>query len=335
MHPKEDLKQIANNILSANGDNATKLSVNKLMQFFNGIVCLQKDTDDIPLQYGFALSAKHAADCIKDYKRTKAFISGTYQAIVKVKEKFKGEKLNILYAGSGPFAPLVIPILSLMDTSVKFHITVIDVNRSSIDSVKQIISHLNFEQVKFDVKVADAITYKYDPGKKLHMVISETMFHALTREPQVAITNNLKSQLCNGGYFIPKRIELKMGLSFFGKEPYLNQSDENYFIANENVIIKRKNITPLFELGSKRPSPLNKNSFESDWLEIPKDVEHHPDVCVYTTIQVFDDIKLKDSDSLITNPYCVGSLHNLKSKNISRFKIKYTIDHNPNWQIAV
>src|SRR6185312_9777146 len=53
---------------------------------------------------GVALSFTGAANCLDDYLRTVRFIKGTYFAIKELKEKFPDEKLNILYAGCGPYA---------------------------------------------------------------------------------------------------------------------------------------------------------------------------------------------------------------------------------------
>ena len=162
------------------------------------------------------------------------------------------------------------------------------------------------------------------------------MFHALTKEPQVAITQNLAPQLTKGGFFIPEEITISLGYSFFSKEPYLNQYDDIYQINNlTNQNIKRQSIKKLFSL-NKNENTNQEDSFhffESRWHLLPEDYEKTPDICIYTHIKVFDTLQLQDADSLITNPYCLTSLYNLQDQ--SKFKIKYNIQNVPNWEITV
>ncbi|GAA4234903.1 hypothetical protein GCM10022291_15450 [Postechiella marina] len=327
------LKEIASSIILSSSEEDVEFAVQSLLEFYNTFSFNKLDEKDIPLDYGYALSAKHAADCIKDYKRTVAFIKGTYQGILSSLNKFSGETINILYAGSGPYAPLIIPLLSLFKDDNKLKVTILDVNSSSVKSVKSIIDKLEFQNFIDDVLVADAITYQYSKVKKLHIVITETMFHALTREPQVAITENLKLQITKGGYLIPEKIEIKMGYSFFSKEPFLNQYKDIYTISNSNKSINRDGMISLFELKNTSSSIFENFIFESSWIQLPQNIQDTPDVCIFTTINIFKDIKLHDSDSLITNPYCLGSLYNLKEKGFSKFKVRYSIKKDPSWTI--
>ncbi len=84
-----------------------------LYNFYTHFLVEEDNQGDISLKNGIALSIKNAADCIKDYKRTACFLRGIHKAIIECIKRFPNTELNILYAGCGPYAPLLLPLLSL------------------------------------------------------------------------------------------------------------------------------------------------------------------------------------------------------------------------------
>ena len=76
------LATLTKRIVASQSNREIQKSVMELYNFFNEQgAFLDMSDDDIALEYGYALSVKHASDCIKDYKRTHAFTKGVYQAI--------------------------------------------------------------------------------------------------------------------------------------------------------------------------------------------------------------------------------------------------------------
>ena len=191
------------------------------------------------------------------------------------------------------------------------------------------------EEYNITILQGDAITYKQPESKPLHLVITETMFHALIREPQAAITANLAPQIIRGGLLIPEEITLSMAYSSFAKEPYL-QSHQYAFVdleAKMQNLVERFEFDTLFSM-NKNDNFSNKISdhtfqFESDFYELPKEFSNYPDVCVYTRVRIFKDIKLNSSESYITNPYCLFSMFN--TTNCTHFKLIYNFKDIPNW----
>src|SRR5690606_27335694 len=142
-----------------------------------------------------------------------AFMKGVYKALQTAMKTFHDTTINILYAGCGPFAPLIVPLLHFFKPE-QLSVTLIDINGYSIETIKEIVAELEYEAYIADIIVADATEYKYAKSKDLHVVITETMFKALTREPQVAITRNLVPQLTKGGILIPEEVKISWGYSF-------------------------------------------------------------------------------------------------------------------------
>ncbi|MEW4924617.1 hypothetical protein [Algibacter sp. 2305UL17-15] len=329
------LHSITKRILITTTENEVE-AVKHLNEFYTQFETSDDIEGDIHLTNGIALSKKHAADCIKDYKRTSRFLKGVYKAIVSCAENFPDTELNILYAGCGPYATLVLPLLSFFKPE-QLNITLLDINKSSIESIKRIVSELKMDSYFGDIIVADATTYKYPETLNLHLVISETMFNALTKEPQVAVTDNLAPQLIEKGILIPEEIDVSMGYSFFSKEPFLNQFDNEYYVSNTtNKPIERDAPETLFVLNkktSKNVKLVDSNYFESRLFTIPTDFQNKPDICLYTRIKIFDSIDLQNEDSLITNPFCIASLYNLPKE--SKFRINYNIKNSPNWGVTI
>lgn len=329
------LYKITEKVLTSNSDNEVECAKN-LYQFYKQFETSDDIEGDIHLVNGIALSKKHAADCIKDYKRTCRFLKGVYQAIQTCIKIFPNTKLNILYAGCGPYATLLLPLLSFFKTE-QLNIRLIDINNSSIKSIKNIISELKLESYFEEISVADAIIYKFPEAIDLHLVISETMFNALTKEPQVSVTDNLAPQIVDKGILIPEEINISMGYSFFSKEPFLNQYDNEYYVSNTlNKKIKRESVETLFIINKKSAENIKQvesNYFESRLLTTPTNFQDTPDICIYTKIKIYDSIALQYEDSLITNPFCITSLFNMPVE--SKFKINYNITKSPNWGVII
>lgn len=159
------------------------------------------------LDSGLATSTPEATVCIVDSMRIVKFIRGVYGAIVDLKEKFKGEKLHLLYAGTGSYATLVTPLLHLFD-SKDIEISFLDVDESSLNSLKILLQTLDLQEFVKDYICEDAIKYKI--SSKTHIILSEIMSAALEKKFQVNVTLNLSPQLCEGGVFLPQKIGLTL-----------------------------------------------------------------------------------------------------------------------------
>jgi|GEM_PF-699148 len=335
----KQLRDIGKKIISSTKINEEITSVRFLSDFFSSCLLNRNELhsskkNEIVLSGGIALSSFDAAICVDDYIRTARFIKGTYLAIQELQQKFSAQKINILYAGCGPYATILLPLLPLIDKE-HVHITLLDINEYSLLSVKTLLAKLDLGDYSIDVIQADAITYKHPSSHPLHLVITETMFHALTREPQVTVTANLSPQITEGGILIPEEITLSMAYSFSAKEPFLQNGDAA-FTGLETApakYIHRSESNTLFSM-NKQDNFSDKVShhvfqFESPLYELPKEFSLHPDICIYTDIRIFNNITLGLAESYITNPYCVNSIYNLTDHK--SFKLVYHFKDIPKW----
>lgn len=339
MHKKQ-LLAISQGIINSNGINDELFYATLLSDFFTKLTTntnqpfQKKKLTETCIPGGIALSSAEAAACLNDYLRTVRFIKGTYSAIKTLFNRFPDQEINILYAGCGPYAALLLPILYFFNED-DINVTLLDIDLSSIQSVKELVHILDLREYIHDIIQADAVKYQQPESQPLHMVITETMFHALIREPQVAITANLAPQITKNGILIPEAIKLNLVYTFFGKEPYLQNGPNppDTLQKKSNTGPKRYKLDTLFSMNKEYnfsdKTIDNSYQFESVFYKLDESFAAHPDICIITDIKIFKNIRLAPSESLITNPYCVASLFNMA--NHTHFKLIYNFKNIPNW----
>lgn len=337
MHKKQ-LEDITKIILNSTSIAEEISAVRSLSVFFQNIILKEHSfhskKNEVITTNGIAISSFDAAICLDEHIRTARFLKGVSSAIKELQIRFPGQKITILYAGCGPYAPLLLPLLSVLDPD-NIEAILLDINSESIDSVNNILSVLEPHNYKIQTLQADAITYKKPESWPMHLLISETMFEALTREPQVAITMNLVPQLISNGILIPEEINIDLAYTFFAKEPFL-KSETNETVSPECFNLPeyqhRKIVDQLFSL-NKELNFLNEleddpHVFESKDFDIPKD-ELRPDICIFTRLKIFGDIELDHAQSNITNPHCIISIHPIIDS--SSIRLIYHFKGTPHW----
>lgn len=157
------------------------------------------------LPTGRAISPHDAANCTRDPVRTAMFLRGVAAALGELSETFPGEIVDVVYAGTGPLAPLVLPLLACESRS-RVHVTWIDINEESIVAVRRLVKRLGIGEHAF--VVADAATYRHE--RPVRLLVCEAMQKALTVEPQVAIAINLVPQLHPRGVMVPQNVRIDL-----------------------------------------------------------------------------------------------------------------------------
>lgn len=332
---QDELRAIAIQLIEAKNPEKELSAARLLSIFFSKNDPFQQQPDEnegeIILEGGVALSKEHAAVCVNEFYRTARYIRGTYLAIKELQQQFPSQKLHIVYAGCGPYATIMLPLLFLFEPS-QLKCTFLEINPVSVKHAQAWIQHLELENFEIDIVLANAITYK--SCETIHLLVSETMFYALLREPQVAIMANLAPQLHEKGIMIPTDIRLDLRYTFFAHEPYFNTLDgtsnlsEKQSIAEHGetlfVLTKDNNFSDKVQNDNKR--------FESDYFEFPVALIHKPDICIFTSIYIYDTIYLKLAESSLTNPYCIGNYFSLDQKP---FRLVYSFETIPCWKLEI
>ena len=302
----EIIRQAAINLLQCDDNYAVmKQSVDQMYQVFSqitGITINQLNEDkDIMLPSGKAISSAAAAHCLLEMKRTAIFLRGISKAISKKLNKNKGKQIRILYAGTGPYGTLVVPLLSLY-FNYEIKVDLIDINSNSLDALQKILATLDFSEYIGRIYCTDATSIKLD--YQYDIVISETMQACLKNEPQVAIFQNLAPQCKADTIFIPEQITI---------DAYLKKRG---IWDGDQLLIEGGETTFIGELFSVSKDNLEKMKYRRI-LDLSPSLYGPYDLLLYTTIKVFDNEELGVNDCSLNMPIRYFELRSNYPKSIA------------------
>lgn len=324
MASQTNLKHLFHNLLRTNPNDRTII---KLLTEIEAILQLESEpksdtyesSSDVCLSQGVAINPELAAKCFTDYLRTHRFMLGAYQCVLQLLEQQRNP-VRILYAGTGPFATIILPLFYLFDQD-QIEISAIEINNDAHRAATHLIHQLAKENYLKSFLLADAITYSAE--KQYDIIISETMDKALCREPQLAIFNNLVNYLSPNGYLIPESIKVNLVASSIYLEkdvPYYVFDDNETRVLNEchrqfiDTIICADRV--FFENHKFIP---NQNIFLKS-IKTSNIKENLNELIFITEVKVFNNVVLLEDDSTLTKKYiCYSFAENEKGKAFDLF----------------
>ncbi|WP_130735125.1 hypothetical protein [Flavobacterium sp. J27] len=289
----------------------------------------EANKESIHFNNGKALGTTWAAMCIDDLLRTKLFISGVFKAVEMLLQKQK-KGIHILYAGTGPYATLLLPIFASFSPD-QVQATVIEINEQSFKNMKEVIQKLGFEKHIISYENKDATTIQLKNPETIDIVLSETLQCGLIKEQQIPITINLLNQVPKNTILIPELLALDICLLNYRKfKNRISETDEMDF----NLVLDR-----LIEINnqSNEKYPLNLKEEKTQVLakkEIylnSKLIHNFDCLTLITRIIVFQDVKIELNESGLTLPIIVGRGNQLK--DTKSCEITYKIDKVPGYVI--
>lgn len=242
---------------------------------------------------GLALSPSMAATCADDFVRTVEFIRGTHAAIMDIRKRNPLQAAHVLYVGCGPYAPLIIPLMTIF-SSQEAIFTLLDIHPESIESAQCVVDALGLNDHLAYCETMDAISYHVDPEHAPDIILIETMQACLEVEPQVALTRHLLTQAPNA-ILIPE--EVRVELVWVDPSREFGTSLDNLqdripvasaFTVNRDTVHSWTNIP-----GNHLPG--------AD-VQLPDPLESRYQLMLFTIVQVYREHMLKDYDSGLTSP---------------------------------
>lgn len=244
----------------------------------------RKNQDDILLPNGKAIGTLWAARCVREFMRTKRFVQGLHQAVVDAKVRFPGQRIRILYAGTGPFATLLLPLTTVF-SSEEIACTLLEINPGSIAALHQVIARLELQDYVVQIVQCDATAYQ--PPNAPHIVVTEVMQNALKKEPQVAVTLNLVPQLLPGGILIPQQVRVDAAfVRFSEKEGVMHTTPQPVFCLNKETRLQNVQCTVAVDLSEGRKKGCRQ-------------------LALLTTIRVYGQVELTVNQCSLTIPSIV------------------------------
>ena len=283
-----------------------------------------ENQDPVLSSNGLAVSLQTAADCIDDYWRTQKFIYGIHEAIAAKISQGK-KHLNILYAGTGPFAALLIPnMLKFSHEDIQF--TLMEINPVTAEVLKGVLAKLDL--MHSGVKIVCADASKYELQEVYDLMISETMQAALAREQQVSVYLNLMRQAHEETVFIPEKIDISLGIRATGLPNYEISPENCQPVERVFEVSKKGMFDYLQEIGI--PSVFPKSSVR---IETSK-MKHSDLLLLLTHIQVYQEVVLEPMDSELTRTLILDNIADKTDAEL-QVDVQYIIDQEPRFEFAV
>lgn len=266
---------------------------------------------------GSALSPWYAAACIEDRQRTAAFIKGAIASVEDALRRSNKRPLHLVEAGCGPLGTLILPLLAHF-TSEELEVSVIDIHEESLDCMKVMFEHFNFLPRVREIACGDATNF--DLKTKADLILTETMFVALSKEPQVAITLGLMKRNPEA-VLIPQSIRVGLSLIDYRSE-----------LANFPLQPgKRKALGTVFDLNRETAVELKeeKGYLPAAKIQVKEFLESNHVLCLTTEVEVFHGIKISDYQTQITHPQPLQFLDNSVVVSDDILQFSYRLGDNP------
>ncbi|MEM7144682.1 MAG: hypothetical protein AAF591_06080 [Verrucomicrobiota bacterium] len=248
---------------------------------------------------GVAISPTQAAMCAGEFQRTAIFLRGLHDAINKALESKSGTPVRVLYAGSGPYATLAVPLMTLFPPEkVRFHI--LDMHKVSIASVKSIVRRFGLSDSVESYAIADACHYTIPEDAIPDVILSETMNTALEREPQVSIMRHLLGQAPDA-LLVPESVRVHAFLVDTTKKVTVIIPDPDGPLPKSQP--ERIPLGPVFELNAEAIRSWANHTGDylpAEVVHLPPSPEPRFKPFLFTTIVTHGDHILRTHDSSLT-----------------------------------
>ncbi len=262
---------------------------------------------------GVAITPVQAAKCCQESLRTQMFLKGVYQAI---ENRLKVQRtVHLLYAGTGPFGTLVLPLLHMFDSD-RVCVTLLDIHRENIDGVKKVVDALGVSPSIAAVELADASAWHPTPETRFDIILSETMNTFLRREPQVSIFAHLQQFLTPNGILIPENIRL---------DAWLADDDLIEIEAGSNGGGMGAHLQEVFSLNRTAAKQVHLHGFGvlKGALQVPELSKPYTKIAFTTRIDIHGDNMLTDGESSLN---MIEYVHDLELKSHLTIPYHYELE---------
>ena len=263
---------------------------------------------------GLIMSPDYCITTIRDSLRIRSFMRGVHQA---VKARFrKHNYVHIVYPACGPFAPLLLPLISYYQqqglyTANDIGVTLIDAQKGATLSLEALIDSLSLKDYIKDIICLDANQFRTD--NPIDIVVLEAMQHGFSREGHLSLARHFASLLPDDGIMLPKEISISAVLNV-GQREYVEQwqldnqtidSIQQEVRAERTLIGEILNIN-LSSLKCMEPRKIDEYSqlLECGTVTIPE-LSQNPDkqtLLIQTKITTWGNEFLDEYESGITHP---------------------------------
>lgn len=304
------LHQLVDAMLDEQSPTLLQATADELFKALSECAGLQETThsNNTQLPAGTAIAPYWAASCMQDHVRTQRFMQGVHQAVLDAMNFRPGENIHLLYVGTGPFAALVLPVLTRF-SSEEVSVTLLDIHESSLSMLEKVLAALGVQDRVRALIQGDATTFRIPKSDEVHIVVTETMQHALEREPQLAITLNLVTQLAPDAIWIPQNIRIEAALIHI-QEDHEQPAPEGRIDRQILGTVLNLNRQTAGQMAAQRVG--DRLSWEAHPIDIPvEQAEALPWLALLTEIHIYGNYYLQARDSALCAPRIVTRMTGL------------------------
>ena len=280
---------------------------------------VEEHLESVATQSGIALNPYEAHLCLTDYQRSRLFCLGLIRAIAQAQARFPSEQIRVLYAGCGPYAPLLQPACSQYSLQ-QVQFTCVEINAESMAMAQATaealgIGHYIAEWVQEDL-------LGWEPKDTYHVVLTETMQKALEEEGQVANTWHLAKFLKLGGLFLPEAITVTPALVLAGNPP-----PEAIMAGLPEAVV------PLPDAYCLTSATLEA------WpviltAQVPRELGPVQALYLLTEVRVWEDLILQPGEGSLTFPIRVWTSQGQEGPPPTVFRLSLGPKYAPSWKVA-
>lgn len=332
MHIQKELAQVTSAYFEDTIDQLKLLEASKkykaiLHEISGQNIDIEEGRIDIENKNGKSLGTFWAGLCLDDMLRTRQFIKGIDNAIKDLKKR---DTIHILYAGTGPFATLMLPIM-LRYPKKNITYTLLEINPFTFDILENVITALELEDYDITLVKEDATRYVIDPKNKPDIIISETMQSALAKEQQVPIFLNLMRQVPQDTVFIPEKIALHLALKKAGtlNGRFLRQ---DYTDIEKIFEVSKASMFDSY-LSEKQENEIDVFPKKKTIIK-EKDLKTASYLLLNTYIQVYNEVKIDINESGLTTPIVLIEVSN-DIKSTMTIDTQYVISSEPRLEYQI
>ena len=279
----------------------------------------EKNRSNLSFANGVALGTTWAAMCLDDLIRSKMFVKGLYEAIHQKLQK--KSSVHVLYVGTGPYATLVLPLLTLFSPQ-ELQLTLVEVNDISFQTVSQLFSTLELTSFVNSFLHQSVMDLQLESSDEIDIFLTETMQHALLKEQQVPIVYHVLPQLHSEVILIPENIHLYLATienKEYGAVPKAILGDIISF--NKDYVYRSQ----------KSDGDSGYTFPKKEFILKLEEQEPTPSIGIFTEIQVFGNNFITLNESGLTIPKIIKAIDN-KTKEM-HLSLQYKINPIPHWEI--
>ena len=330
----KELKRLTNEALTYGGSRGILAAIVDelvgILESVSGFRMSQEEslTDgETVCDHGLAISPAQAGCCAGEYQRTAIFLRGAHSAIMQALEANSRGIVRVLYAGSGPYATLAVPLMTIFPPEkVKF--TILDLHPESIQSVRSIVSELGLQCSVESYVVTDACNYTIPPRSLPDILLCEAMSTALEKEPQVGIARHLLSQAPDA-IMVPESVQIEAFLVDTSDEPdmIIPESED----PSESQKPNRISLGPVFELSKaaiRSWPPTEADSLPAQSIQLPLIPKPSYRPFLFTTIIAYGEHVLLTHDCNLTGIREIMEIDSVAAGGDS-YQFSYLLGQNP------